>query len=108
MALTLEELKKRWVREPLPLLEERPYSGRKERREEDVAKLAELARLLFERRFERRGRKLVMKFYSGSSGERAAQGPFEKSFLASPTLSQNFLASSSNSRKSLFTSSSSP
>ncbi len=52
MNLTLEELKKRWVREPLPLLEERPYSGRKERREEDVAKLAELARLLFEKRFE--------------------------------------------------------
>ena len=64
MALTLEELKKRWIKEPLPLIEEKPYSGRKARREEDVAKLALLARELFEAKFEKRGSYLIMKFYS--------------------------------------------
>ena len=64
MALALEELKKRWVRGPLPLIEDKPYSGRKVRREEDVIKLAILARELFEAKFERNGKSLIMKFYS--------------------------------------------
>ena len=65
MAITLEELKRRWIRKPLPLIEERPYSGRKERREEDVLKLAKLAREAFQIKFEIRDNVLKMKFSSG-------------------------------------------
>ena len=62
MALEIEELKKRWLKSAPPLPPwDKPYSGRKERRPEDVEKLAKLAREAFESWFEVKGNKLVFK-----------------------------------------------
>ncbi len=62
MAFKLEELKERWLRKAPPLPPwEKPYSGRKERRPQDVVKLAILARMNFEEWFEVNGNKLIFK-----------------------------------------------
>ncbi len=62
MAIKLEELKERWLRKAPPLPPwEKPYSGRKERRPQDVIKLATLARMNFEEWFEVKENKLIFK-----------------------------------------------
>ena len=62
MALEIEELKKRWLKSAPPLPPwDKPYGGRKERRPEDVEKLAKLAKETFESWFEVKGNKLVFK-----------------------------------------------
>ena len=71
--VALEELKRRWLKEAVVFPDPKRdlYSGRKPRREEDVLKLAELAKLMFQNKFEVNGRTLKMMFLSRAPSRRS-------------------------------------
>ncbi len=71
--VALEELKKRWLKEAVVYPDDKRdlYSGRKPRRKEDVLRLAELAKFMFEHKFVREGKKLKMRFSSRTPSKRS-------------------------------------